>query len=204
VIEKLMPWVEKRDDLDSTCSSLCFSALSEERLLAAVRLAKRDLKKRRQESLNSSPVRPQPEETTPIKNNVEQVNKSSSVYSPFTCTVYIHLILLQERFIDDQPLSFFNFKQKGVVPKGMSKTAGPKEDVIQSGAKVLVYTPQKYVSIPPGPDHGRSPPTKDPGPRQTASKEPHTALIQEVRRLQRELANFIQRIDQLANRGNST
>ncbi|XP_024300947.1 protein moonraker isoform X6 [Oncorhynchus tshawytscha] len=163
VIEKLMPWVEKRDDLDSTCSSLCFSALSEERLLAAVRLAKRDLRKRRQESLNSSPIRPQPEETTPIKDNVEQ--------------------------------------QKGVVPKGRSKTAGPKEDVIQSGAKVLVYTPQKYVSIPPGPDHGRSPPTKDPGPRQTASKEPHTALSQEVRRLQRELANFIQRIDQLANRG---
>uniref|UniRef100_A0A8C8C912 Uncharacterized protein n=1 Tax=Oncorhynchus tshawytscha TaxID=74940 RepID=A0A8C8C912_ONCTS len=163
VIEKLMPWVEKRDDLDSTCSSLCFSALSEERLLAAVRLAKRDLRKRRQESLNSSPIRPQPEETTPIKDNVEQVNK--------------------KRFIDDQ-----------------SKTAGPKEDVIQSGAKVLVYTPQKYVSIPPGPDHGRSPPTKDPGPRQTASKEPHTALSQEVRRLQRELANFIQRIDQLANR----
>lgn len=163
VIEKLMPWVEKRDDLDSNCSSLCFSALSEERLLAAVRLAKRDLRKRRQESLNSSPIRPQPEETTPIKNNVEQ--------------------------------------QKGVVPKGTSKTAGPKEEVIQSGAKVLVYTPQKYVSIPPGPDHGRSPPTKDPGPRQTASKEPHTALSQEVRRLQRELANFIQRIDQLANRG---
>lgn len=104
VIEKLMPWVEKRDDLDSNCSSLCFSALSEERLLAAVRLAKRDLRKRRQESLNSSPIRPQPEETTPIKNNVEQVNKSSSVYSPFTCTVYIHLILLRERFIDDQPL----------------------------------------------------------------------------------------------------
>lgn len=46
VIEKLMPWVEKRDDLDSNCSSLCFSALSEERLLAAVRLAKRDLRKR--------------------------------------------------------------------------------------------------------------------------------------------------------------
>ncbi|XP_036817307.1 protein moonraker isoform X7 [Oncorhynchus mykiss] len=171
VIEKLMPWVEKRDDLDSTCSSLCFSALSEERLLAAVRLAKRDLRKRRQESLNSSPIRPQPEETTPIKNNVEQ------------------------------PLQLFNFKQKVVVPKGRSKTAGPKEDVIQSGAKVLVYTPQKYVSIPPGLDHGRSPPTKDPGPRQTASKEPHTALSQEVRRLQRELANFIQRIDQLANRG---
>ncbi|XP_055751662.1 protein moonraker isoform X5 [Salvelinus fontinalis] len=163
VIEKLMPWVEKRDDLDSTCSSLCFSALSEERLLAAVRLVKRDLRKRRQESLNSYPIRPQPEETTPIKNNVEQ--------------------------------------QKGVVPKGRSKTASPKEEVIQSGAKVLVYTPQKYVSIPPGPDHGRSPPTKDPGPRQTASKEPHTALSQEVRRLQRELANFIQRIDQLANKG---
>ncbi|XP_041734318.1 protein moonraker isoform X1 [Coregonus clupeaformis] len=162
VIEKLMPWVEKRDDLDSTGSSLCFSALSEERLLAAVRLAKRDLRKRRQESLNSSPIRPQPEETTPIKSNVQQ---------------------------------------KGVVPKRRSKTTGTKEEVTRSGAKVLVYTPQKYVSIPPGPDHGLSPPTRDPGPRQTASQEPHTALSQEVRRLQRELANYIQRIDQLANRG---
>ncbi|CAB1348988.1 unnamed protein product [Coregonus sp. 'balchen'] len=162
VIEKLMPRVEKRDDLDSTGSSLCFSALSEERLLAAVRLAKRDLRKRRQESLNSSPIRPQPEETTPIKSNVQQ---------------------------------------KGVVPKRRSKTTGTKEEVTRSGAKVLVYTPQKYVSIPPGPDHGLSPPTRDPGPRQTASQEPHTALSQEVRRLQRELANYIQRIDQLANRG---
>ncbi|XP_041728974.1 protein moonraker isoform X5 [Coregonus clupeaformis] len=163
VIEKLMPWVEKRDDLDSTGSSLCFSALSEERLLAAVRLAKRDLRKRRQESLNSSPIRPQPEETTPIKSNVEQ--------------------------------------QKRVVPKGRSKTAGPKEEVTRSGAEVLVYTPQKYISVPPGPDHGLSPPTRDPGPRQTASQEPQRALSQEVCRLQRELANYIQRIDQLANRG---
>ncbi|XP_035648102.1 rRNA methyltransferase 3A, mitochondrial-like isoform X3 [Oncorhynchus keta] len=64
VIEKLMPWVEDWDDLDSTCSSLCFSALSEVRLLSAIRLAKRDLRKRRQESLNSSPIRPQPEETS--------------------------------------------------------------------------------------------------------------------------------------------
>ncbi|XP_010863628.2 protein moonraker isoform X1 [Esox lucius] len=166
VIEKLLPRVEKPDDLESTGSSLCFSALSEERLLAAVRLAKRDLRRRRKESLNCSPVRSKSGETTLCKRIAEQETKT----------------------------------QKG-VSKGRSKTPGPKEDVTLSGAKVLVYTPQKYISIPPGLDHGLSPPTRDPGPRQTISQEPKTALSQEVLRLQIALANYIQKIEQLTNRG---
>ncbi|KAJ7995570.1 hypothetical protein DPEC_G00245960 [Dallia pectoralis] len=161
VIEKLLPQVTQQEDLDSTGSSLCFSALSEERLLAAVRLAKRDLRRRRQESLNCSPVRPQQEESTLCKSSGEQTS----------------------------------------VSKARSKTAGPKEEVTLSGAKVLVYTPKKYISIPHGFEHGLSPPTRDPGPKQTDSQKPKTALSQEVRRLQTELANCIQKIEQLANKG---
>ncbi|KAL0973215.1 hypothetical protein UPYG_G00200430 [Umbra pygmaea] len=157
VIEKLMPQVDKQDTLESTGSSHCFSALSEERLLAAVRLAKRDLRRRRQKSLNSSPIRAQLEDSTTNKSNVEQNS----------------------------------------VSKGRPKTPGTKE---VSGVKGLVYTPQKYICIPPGDVQGPSPPTRNPGPR-PVSQEPKTGLSQEVCRLQKELTNYIQKVEQLANRG---
>uniref|UniRef100_A0A8C6TFE6 Si:dkey-243i1.1 n=1 Tax=Neogobius melanostomus TaxID=47308 RepID=A0A8C6TFE6_9GOBI len=55
VIEKLLPVPEERNLPDSTKSSISFIALSEERLNAAVKLAKRDLRTRRLDSLNKSP-----------------------------------------------------------------------------------------------------------------------------------------------------
>ncbi|XP_035389798.1 protein moonraker isoform X1 [Electrophorus electricus] len=53
VIEKLAPHSTKQDDGESCGSSLRLSVLSEERLQAAVRLAKRDLYRKRRDSMNS-------------------------------------------------------------------------------------------------------------------------------------------------------
>lgn len=57
VIERLLPLSEQRDSVDSTRSSINFTTLSEERLQAAVKLAKRDLRRRRLEPLKKSPAR---------------------------------------------------------------------------------------------------------------------------------------------------
>ncbi|XP_062275111.1 protein moonraker isoform X1 [Scomber scombrus] len=61
VIEKLLPLSEERENVDSTRSSFSFTALSEDRLQAAVKLAKRDLRRRHLVSLNQSPARPSQE-----------------------------------------------------------------------------------------------------------------------------------------------
>ena len=63
VIEKLVPRSEEPERPGSSRSSVNFSTLSEERLMAAVRLAKRDLRRRRQETLRcSAAARPPSEE----------------------------------------------------------------------------------------------------------------------------------------------
>ncbi|KAL2096123.1 hypothetical protein ACEWY4_008271 [Coilia grayii] len=60
VIEKLVRPVPQPTDVRSCNSSLRFSVLSEERLQNAVRLAKRDLRRRRQQSLISTPLTSSP------------------------------------------------------------------------------------------------------------------------------------------------
>ncbi|XP_054456938.1 protein moonraker [Anoplopoma fimbria] len=57
VIERLLPLSEERENVESTRSSISFTTLSEERLRAAVRLAKRDLRRRRLDSLTKSPAK---------------------------------------------------------------------------------------------------------------------------------------------------
>lgn len=81
--------------------------------------------------------------------------------------------------------------QDGAVSTGKEKAAILKEKVTRSGARVLVHTPQKIPLSP-----GKSPATRDPGPQ---SREPQ--LSREIRRLQKELSTYIQRIEQLFDRG---
>lgn len=61
VIERLLPVSEVQETVDSTRSSFSFTTLSEERLQAAVKLAKRDLRRRRLESLTKSSAKPSQE-----------------------------------------------------------------------------------------------------------------------------------------------
>lgn len=60
VIEKFVQRAPEHTDGDSCGSSMRFSVLSEERLQTAVRLAKRDLRRRRQQSLISPPLTSSP------------------------------------------------------------------------------------------------------------------------------------------------
>lgn len=66
VIEKLTTHQEKQDAAESCGSSLRLSVLSEDQLQAAVRLAKKDLRRKRQESIKSLSQKtrsPSPEKT---------------------------------------------------------------------------------------------------------------------------------------------
>ncbi|XP_066552486.1 protein moonraker [Amia ocellicauda] len=91
-----------------------------------------------------------------------------------------------------------NAKEQHEGKRGQERKAStPKAEVTKSGARMLVYTPER-LSRPPRTEEGLSPPTRDSGPV-VASKEP--PLSQEIHRLQRELGTYVQRIEQLANRG---
>lgn len=61
IIERLLPQLEVQENMDSTKSSFSFTTLSEERLQAAVKLAKRDVRRRRLEALAKSSIKPSQE-----------------------------------------------------------------------------------------------------------------------------------------------
>ncbi|KAG7470671.1 hypothetical protein MATL_G00116310 [Megalops atlanticus] len=82
-------------------------------------------------------------------------------------------------------------KPKRDASKLQQRAVGSKE-VTRSGTTVLVYKPQE-LPLPPRTEHVLSPPTRDSAP------EPQ--LSQEICRLQKELGTYIQRIEELANRG---
>lgn len=74
VIEKLVHRAEGRDDAESRTSSLRLSVLSEDRLQAAVMLAKKDLRRKRQESISRLSVEhpmERSQNTSPQKNNTD-------------------------------------------------------------------------------------------------------------------------------------
>lgn len=154
IIEKLIPRPERQDDLESCSSSVRLSVLSEERLQAAVRLARRDLRRKHQESISC--MSPEPAE------------RSQNI-SP------------ERSNIDHSP--------HAVHPK----MSGPKKQ-LKNGAQVLVYTPHQ----PNSQLKQSQPPTKILDPR-VNSGEPQ--LTQEIRKLQKELSTYVQRIEQLANKG---
>uniref|UniRef100_A0A3P8SLZ3 Uncharacterized protein n=1 Tax=Amphiprion percula TaxID=161767 RepID=A0A3P8SLZ3_AMPPE len=76
VIERLLPLSEVRENMDSTRSSISFTALSEEKLQAAVKLAKQDLRRRRLESLTISATKPSQETSLFVTSDVELKAKS--------------------------------------------------------------------------------------------------------------------------------
>uniref|UniRef100_A0A3Q3WU99 Uncharacterized protein n=1 Tax=Mola mola TaxID=94237 RepID=A0A3Q3WU99_MOLML len=80
VIERLLLLSEEQGDVNSAQSSISFTALSEERLHAAVQLAKRDLRRRRLESLTKSPTRVSQEGPLPEISGVERLQVNDIGY----------------------------------------------------------------------------------------------------------------------------
>ncbi|XP_029373672.1 protein moonraker isoform X2 [Echeneis naucrates] len=158
---KLLPLTEECENMKSTRSSISFTVLSEERLQEAVELAKRDLRRRRFQSLIRSPVKPSQEAFFLETSDIE---------------------LLQEH---------------AVAPnKGKFKASSPKENRTRPGAK---QTSQKHP-IHPMLQTGQSPPTRGPGPRQVEENK-QGPLSQEIHKLQNELEVYIQKVEELAKRG---
>ncbi|XP_049323155.1 protein moonraker isoform X3 [Astyanax mexicanus] len=166
VIEKLVSVRQRQDEVESCSSSLRLSVLSEERLQAAVRLAKKDLqRKRQQDELSLSPS-PLSRETSPTQNHQ---NMTGSL---------------------QKTPSFKEAQNK--------RSPWRQQQMKSSRSQVLVYTPQKLsVAAGTAPDHGQTPPTRDPGLR-SSSTQPQ--LSREINKLQKELATCIQRVEQLANK----
>ncbi|TNN66068.1 Protein moonraker [Liparis tanakae] len=164
VIERLLPPSEEPERVESTRSSVSFTTLSEERLRAAVRLAKRDMRRRRFESLAKSPAKPSQEASLDDTSDIE---------------------LLQE--LTSTP------------DKSRLKTSSPKKKSTRSGSKLSWNTPQKHP-ICPMPRIGRSPPTRDFGPRQFEGCR-HAPLSQAIGKLQHELELYIHKVEALSNRG---
>ncbi|XP_026154737.1 protein moonraker isoform X2 [Mastacembelus armatus] len=164
VIERLLPLSEDLENVDSTRSSFSFTTLSEDRLRAAIKLAKRDLRQRRLDSLRKSPVKPSQDNSFLETSDAE---------------------LLQEL--------------AATPGKAKLKASSPKEEVARPGAKLPVYRPLKHpTSLMPRTGH--SPPTRDPGPRQLQGRL-QAPLSQEICKLQNELEVYIQKVEELANRG---
>ncbi|KAL6115946.1 kiaa0753 [Pungitius sinensis] len=163
VIERLLlpppPGEEERERVESTRSSISFTTVSEERLRAAVLLAKRDLRRRRLESLTASPAKPSQDASLHETSDVELLKELSATPN-----------------------------------KAKFKTSSPKNN-----SKLSANKPQKHP-IFPIPQIGRSPPTKDPGPRQFKGGR-NAPLRQEIVKLQNELEVYIQKVEALSNRG---
>ncbi|XP_047676752.1 protein moonraker isoform X2 [Tachysurus fulvidraco] len=159
VIEKLMAQREHQDNGMSCSSSLRLSVLSEDQLQAAMRLAKKDLRRKRQESINSQSHKTIAKSPSPDKNKTDH-------------------------------------QQNGLSPGGNQRTRSLRRQT-NSSTQVLVYTPQKLFP-PSKAEQVQSPPTRDPG-LQAISSEPQ--LSREIRKLQKELETYVQRIEQLVNKG---
>ncbi|XP_033968806.1 protein moonraker isoform X3 [Trematomus bernacchii] len=164
VIERLLPLSEQRETADSTRSSISFTSLSEERLRAAVQLAKRDLRRRRLESLTKSPAKLSQDASLLETSDVELLQELAATPSKFKL-----------------------------------KTSSPKEKATRPRVQMSVLTQQKYP-ISPMPQTGKSPPTRDPGLRRFEGVK-QAPLSQEIFKLQYELEVYIQKVEELANRG---
>ncbi|KAF7218684.1 protein moonraker isoform X4 [Nothobranchius furzeri] len=81
VIEKLLTRSEVHESVDSSKRSISFTALSEERLLAAVKLAKRDLRRRHLEGLKKLPAKPLQESTLSETSDVELLQELGATSS---------------------------------------------------------------------------------------------------------------------------
>ncbi|XP_054857547.1 protein moonraker [Eublepharis macularius] len=178
IIEKLKQPENRKDqgagDALDFRNSVEFSVVSEEKLNLAVQLAKRDVKRRHLEEQ--------------VRQHLIKENKVAPVHPAEPG---------QARRKECESVAgprASNLFQKDKHQLGNCS----KLETTSSGAKVYLYTPNRIKSKAALSD---SPPTHDPGPG-PRKEEDKTAL--EVRRLQKELQNYIQKIEELAKKERST
>lgn len=178
IIEKLKASDGQRNlaghEDSSLRSSGVFSVVSEERLKLAVELAKRDIKRRHREEQ----VKQQVIGDTVNKLLLAQKSKQQKTK-------------VFESLGNKKPQTHLKCHQKLGQHSNVQATA--------PGTKVYLYTPNEGKLIPAGLD---SPPTRDGGPDPTANvNQQEDQNVQEVRRLQKELRSYIQKIEDLTKKG---
>nr|XP_033777905.1 protein moonraker isoform X2 [Geotrypetes seraphini] len=166
---------QKDDDVQSSRSSLSFSVVSEDKLNLAVQMAKRDIKRKHLEEKLKQDVAKKSQE----KSSKFSISKETAHKRPGN---------IADR---NKSRSQVHFKNRQQLPS----------EVTDSGAKVYVYTPNDGVLHPAFSD---SPPTHDPGPGPKMSPQKESdRSVREVRRLQKELSRYIQKIEELAKKERS-
>ncbi|XP_078404068.1 protein moonraker [Cetorhinus maximus] len=175
VIEKLRQSCEPhvQDDAQSIRSSMQFSTVSEERLNMAVRMAKRDLKKRHLE-----------EQVKDYLCKLEQ--------DPSETSKYINRV--KGRSAENTACIKNRLKMESLAKLRHEKAS--KEGFTRSGAKVYIYTSDQGQVRPARSD---SPPTHDPGPDLNRQNQGNKTA-EEIRRLRTELSKYFQKIEELSKK----
>ncbi|XP_069083093.1 protein moonraker [Pleurodeles waltl] len=178
VIEKLRRSPDRtRDQTDgdgrSSNSSTPFSVVSEERLNLAIKLAKRDIKRRNLEEKVQQHLAKEDQNKSHSKTLEQSKRETYENAKP-----------------GNKSKTYVRFK------RGEHSKQAAKSEITSSGARVYVYTPDRGNIQQLILD---SPPTHDPGPGPKASpKSQEDKSMQEVRRLQKELSKYIHKIEELA------
>ncbi|KAK4812350.1 hypothetical protein QYF61_017127, partial [Mycteria americana] len=181
IIEKLKASNDQRNlagsEDPSIRSSGMFSVVSEERLKLAIQLAKRDIKRRHLEEQVKQQVFGEAV-NKPLSAQKSQQQKTEVFESPENKNA----LMSQTRL---------KYQQKLGQPSKVETTT--------SGAKIYLYTPNEGRLVPAVLD---SPPTHDtgPDPRPNVNKK-EDENMQEVRRLQKELRSYVQKIEELTKKG---
>ncbi|XP_074969098.1 protein moonraker isoform X1 [Phalacrocorax aristotelis] len=181
IIEKLKASNDQRNPAGGEDSGIrspgMFSVVSEERLKLAIQLAKRDIKRRH------------------LEEQVKQQVFGDAVNKP----------LLAQKSQQQKTEVFESSENKNALRsqtrfKYQQKLGQPsKVETTTSGAKVYLYTPNESKLIPAALG---SPPTHDTGldPKRNVNKKGDKNM-QEVRRLQKELRSYVQKIEELTKKG---
>ncbi|XP_063196682.1 protein moonraker isoform X1 [Chroicocephalus ridibundus] len=180
IIEKLKASNDQRNPPGSGDPSIrssgMFSVISEERLKLAIWLAKRDIKRRH------------------LEEQVKQQVFGGAVNKP--------LLAQKSQQQKTEVFENKNALRSQTRLKCQQKLGQPsKVETTTSGAKVYLYTPNEGKLLPAGLD-SPPPPTHNtgPDPKPNVNKK-EDKNVQEVRRLQKELRSYVQKIEELTKKG---
>ncbi|KAM9218680.1 protein moonraker [Leptosomus discolor] len=180
IIEKLKASHDQRNLAGSgdpsVRSSGMFSVVSEERLNLAIQLAKRDIKRRH------------------LEEQVKQQLFGDAVNKPLLAQKSQQ----QKTKVFESPENKNALKSQTCLKYQQNLGQPSKVETTTSGARVYLYTPNEGKLIPAVLD---SPPTHDTGPDPKSNANRKDKNVQEVRRLQKELRRYVQKIEELTKKG---
>ncbi|XP_067866472.1 protein moonraker isoform X2 [Heterodontus francisci] len=177
VIEKLRQPCEPHVQ-DVVQSSVQFSTVSEDRLNMAVRMAKRDLRKRHLEEQVKDYLCKLEQDQSETSKCVSRVKGKSSE----------NTACIKNRL-----------KAESLTKPRHQRNQASKEGITKSGARVYVYTSDQRQARLARSD---SPPTHDPGPDLNCHSQGNKTA-EEIRRLRTELGKYFQKIEELSKKEKS-